>query len=200
MVDKLFFNMIILDVRANLLTSLGNSLFSKLKQLKILNIDKNPIASINLAFFNNLKLLWVFNFIELDILKNKIIVLGSQINGTFHIIIDDILFCCYFKKHVRCVADYYRSCYKIIERKAILFSTSFLTGLSMLISVFYTVTQSIFMLKRRKKNALISTLVNIGISEILICVYLSIILIANHNSTNIVYCKQEWSVNHYKLW
>ena len=156
-----------------------NRMFSK---LVILDLG-NPIIYFKLIIFEKNQNLWI-----LSILKAKVALTNARLSSSLVIATDDALLCCYIANTEECFTSVVLKCFGLINNSsAYLLIICVVTFLACIIVVSSTGTYLYLLITQGLKNALFLVLFNIGISDLLSCIYISCIIVADWKKVTILY-------------
>ena len=183
----MFLKLCILDLGNNLLTILVNRSLTHLNQIKILRLDRNPISYVTFSIFNSFPNLFILDIEKIYLLECKFSIDKIYLNSTLHIMTDDPLFCCYFTNTLHCFTPVVLKCYGFIHNISHRIIFCGLTLIACTVLILSTGKYLLSLVCQGFKNALFSVLLNIGLSEILSCVYICCMLAAAWQNVNILY-------------
>ena len=187
LLDDIFHKLVVLDFSHNLLTILANSSLLNLKHLKLLQFEKNPIIHIIFSMFKNFPELWILDVTSIYLFKCKFSYDKMELVSSLVIRADDALFCCYFTNTAKCITSLLLKCHGFIERVYVLIIICLFTLLALIVSISSSGTYLHALIRQGLRNALFSVLLNIGLSEIILSLYLCSIVAVNIYDVNIVY-------------
>ena len=185
-----FNKLIILDFSNNLFTFLGSRTLKYLYNLKILKFDQNPISRLELNAYSYITKLNILS-IKNVYLKEHIFIGKIQIYLNFTIVVDEMLFCCHFHKHIKdcvvkinVVSNYV--CNGLIHSTVQQLIFKCLTALSFVLSTLFTGYHVYCISSQGRHNYLFLIFMNIGVSEIQLSVYLVCLAIADDINVDVV--------------
>ena len=185
-----FSKLVILDLSNNLFSFLGNLSLRYLYSLKMLKFDQNPVTRFELNAFGYITKITILSMKQMYFYQQTFI--GNiQKYLNFTIVVDDTSLCCHFHKHIKdcvvninVVSNYI--CNGLIHSTVQQLIFKCLTALTFVLSTLFTGYYAYCIGSQGRHNYFFLIFVNIGVSEILLSVYLVCLSIADDINVDVV--------------